>query len=347
MVVHSPIEGAGSSPIHSLLSLPSSSPSSLDLLVARTIETAEDAPPISPIPMQSSVPSTTALFAPLMSTDEVDIFEARLASLCDMPSTSSIANDEAEPLVLADSLLEIFQSPSSSSKPSTPLIDLDNCLELLTSFSRIPFEALERPIIRNGFLQCCKVVQQSGMSVSSHLSQAAATIDFYINICYAAKAAEEKLVRDQNFVSIVHAEVSELKKQHSSVSQFRTQLLERKAQLEEELSIVNQALVRTDTKLLITNQGLVDRKQEMTIAIQLFSSFKNRTYVVKEQLRHCGGGDDDNDNDSGGYGANDDGDSGGSVRCGGIMVVVIVERWCSGRCDGICGDLMVMVMVVV
>ena len=94
-------------------------------------------------------------------------------------------------------------------------------------------------------------------------------------------------MRDQSFVSTVHAEVSGLKEHHSSVSQFQTQLLERKAQLEEELSAVNQALIRTDTKLQITNQGLVDRKLEMTIAIQLFSSFKNRKSIIKEQLRHC------------------------------------------------------------
>ena len=98
------------------------------------------------------------------------------------------------------------------------------------------------------------------MDVSSHLSQAAATIDFYINICHAAKAAEEKLARDQSFVSQVHTEVSELKEQHSSASHFRVQLLEKKAQLEEELSTVNQALVRIDTKLQITNQELADRK---------------------------------------------------------------------------------------
>ena len=111
------------------------------------------------------------------------------------------------------------------------------------------------------------------MNVSNHISQAAATIDIYINICQAAKTAVEKLVRDQSFVSTVHAEVSGLKEQHSSVSHFRTQLLERKAQLEEELSVVNQALAKADTKLLITNQELADRKQEMTTAIQLFSSF--------------------------------------------------------------------------
>ncbi|XP_028084014.1 histone H3.v1-like [Camellia sinensis] len=81
--------------------------------------------------LMSSVPSTTALSAPLMSTDEVDIFEARLASLFDIPSTSPIANDEAELLVLANSLLEILESSSSSSsKPSEPLMDLETCLEL-------------------------------------------------------------------------------------------------------------------------------------------------------------------------------------------------------------------------
>lgn len=48
------------------------------------------------------------------------------------------------------------------------------------------------------------------MVVSSHLSQAAATIDFYINNCHIAKAAEEKLLKDQSFVSKIHAEVLEL-----------------------------------------------------------------------------------------------------------------------------------------
>ena len=125
------------------------------------------------------------------------------------------------------------------------------------------------------------------MTVSSHLSQAAAAVDFYINICHAAKAAEEKLLRDQSFVSKVHAEVSKLKEQHSSVSQFQAQLLEKKAQLEEELSAVNQALDQTTTKLQITNQELADRKQEMTTAIQLFQSHKNRASIVKEQSKHC------------------------------------------------------------
>ena len=95
------------------------------------------------------------------------------------------------------------------------------------------------------------------------------------------------MVKDQSFVSKIHTEVSELKEQHSSVSHFRTQLLEKKAQLEEELSTVNLILIRTATKLQITNQGLADRKQEMTTTIQLFSSFKNSTSIVKEQLRHC------------------------------------------------------------
>ena len=49
------------------------------------------------------------------------------------------------------------------------------------------------------------------MAVSSYLSQAAANIDFYINICHVAKVEEEKLVRDRSFVSKVHTEVSELK----------------------------------------------------------------------------------------------------------------------------------------
>ena len=93
------------------------------------------------------------------------------------------------------------------------------------------------------------------MTVSSHLSQAAANIDFYINICHTAKVAEEIIARGQSFVSAVHSEFSVLKEQYSSVSHFRTQLLEKKAQLEEELSAVNQALIRTDTKLQITNQG--------------------------------------------------------------------------------------------
>ena len=288
MAVDSSTEGAGSSPIHGSLPVPTSSPSSLDSLVAKTIEAAKDAPSISPIPMQSPVSSTTTFSMPFMSRDEVDIFEGRLASLFDIPSTSPTFSAEAEPLILADSLLEIFESlPSSSSKPSIPLIDLDVCLELLTSFSRIPFEALQRPIIRNGFLQCCNIAEQSGMNVSSHLSQAAATIDFYLNICHAAKTADERLARDQSFVSHVHTEVSTLKEQHSSASHFRVQLLEKKAQLEEELAAVNQALVRTDTKLHITNQELADRKEDMAAAIQLFPSLSNRKSTIQKQLKHC------------------------------------------------------------
>ena len=125
------------------------------------------------------------------------------------------------------------------------------------------------------------------MSVSSHLSQAAATIDFYLNICHAAKTADEKLAKDQSFVSQVHTEVSTLKEQHSFASHFRVQLLEKKAQLEEELAAVNQALVRTDKKLHITNQELSDRKKDMAAAIQLFSSFTNRKSIVQKKLKHC------------------------------------------------------------
>ena len=129
-------------------------------------ETIKDAPPISHVAMQSSVSPMATLSAPLMSTDEIDVFEARLASLFDITSTSPTFDEEAEPLVLADSLLEIFDSfPSSSSQPPVPLIDLDTCLDLLISFSRIPFEALQRPIIKNGFLQCCKLAELSGMDV--------------------------------------------------------------------------------------------------------------------------------------------------------------------------------------
>ena len=90
------------------------------------------------------------------------------------------------------------------------------------------------------------------------------------------------MVRDKRFVSQQHTEVSKLKEQHSSASRFRIQLLERKAQLEEELSAVNQALVRTDIKLQITNQGLADQKGDMAAAIQLFSSFINRKSVVQK-----------------------------------------------------------------
>ena len=288
MAVDSSTEDTGSPSIHGSSPMPTSSPSSLDLLVAKTIEAAKDAPSVSPIPMQPFVSSTTTLSMPFMSRDEVDIFEGRLASLFDIPSTSPTSTAEAEPLALVDSLLEIFKSsPSSSNKPFAPSVDLDTCLQLLTSFSRIPFEALQRPIIRNGFLQCCNIAEQSAMSVSSHLSQAAATIDFYLNICHAAKAADDKLAKDQSFVSQVHTEVSSLKEQHSSASHFRVQLLEKKAQLEEELAAVNQALVRTDKKLHITNQGLANRKEDMAVAIQLFPSLSNRKAIVQKQLKHC------------------------------------------------------------
>ena len=94
-------------------------------------------------------------------------------------------------------------------------------------------------------------------------------------------------MRNQSFVSKGHAEVSELKEQHSSVSQFQAQLLEKKAQLEEELSAVNQALDRTTTKLQITNLELTAQKQEMTTAIQLFPSLKNRASIAKERFKHC------------------------------------------------------------
>ena len=50
---------------------------------------------------------------------------------------------------------------------------------------------------------------------------------------------------------------------------------------------MNQALVRTDTKFQITNQGLADRKEEMDAAIRLFSAFTNRKSVVQKQLKHC------------------------------------------------------------
>ncbi|KAF5932384.1 hypothetical protein HYC85_028555 [Camellia sinensis] len=117
------------------------------------------------------------------------------------------------------------------------------------------------------------------MAISSHLSQAAATIDFYVNICQIAKAAEEKVLKDKEFVSHIHAEVSELKGKHSSASQFQTQLLEKKAQLEEELLAVNLALDRTATKLQITNQGLADRRQDMATTIQLFPSIRSRESI--------------------------------------------------------------------
>ncbi|XP_028107650.1 uncharacterized protein LOC114306577 [Camellia sinensis] len=149
-------EDTGSSPILCPPSLSNFSPSCLDLLVSRTMETARDISSSSPIPMQPSLPSTRALSAPPMSMEEMDIFEARLASLFDMPSTTPTASNETKPL-------------------------------------------------------CCKVIEQSNIAISSHLSQAAATIDFYVNICHVAKAAEEKLLKDQEFVSHIHAEVSELK----------------------------------------------------------------------------------------------------------------------------------------
>ncbi|XP_028112421.1 chitinase-like protein PB1E7.04c [Camellia sinensis] len=145
-------EDTSSSPVPCPLSLSSSSPCSLDLLVAKTIETVRDTSSSSPIPMQPSLPHIRALSAPTMSTEEVDIFEARLASLFYMPPTTPTASNETESLVLASSLLKIFESSSSTSRTSLPSLDLDSCLELLTFFSRIPFEALQRPIIKNGFL---------------------------------------------------------------------------------------------------------------------------------------------------------------------------------------------------
>ncbi|XP_028084311.1 flocculation protein FLO11-like [Camellia sinensis] len=121
VAVDSSTEDTGSSSIHGSSPMPTSSSSSLDLLVAKTIETAKDAPSVSPIPMQPFVSSTTTLSMPFMSRDEVDIFEGRLASLFDTPSTSPTSTAEAEPLALADSLLEIFESsPSSSNKPFAP-----------------------------------------------------------------------------------------------------------------------------------------------------------------------------------------------------------------------------------
>ena len=166
-------------------------------------------------------------------------------------------------------------------------MDLGTYLELLILFLRIPFETLQRPIIKNGFLQCCKVIEQTNMAISGHLSQAAATMDFYVNICHIAKAAEENLWKDNEFFSYIHAEISELKGQHSSTSQFHILLLEKKAQLEEELAAVNLALDRTATKLQITNQGLADRRQNMATAIQLFPSLRSRESIVREQLKHC------------------------------------------------------------
>lgn len=87
------------------------------------------------------------------------------------------------------------------------------------------------------------------MAISSHLSQATATMDFYVNICHIAKAVEEKLLKEKEFVSHIHAEIFELKGQHSFASQSRTQLLEKDAQFEEELAAVNLALDRTAKKL--------------------------------------------------------------------------------------------------
>ncbi|CAL5396959.1 unnamed protein product [Camellia sinensis] len=280
VIVDTPREDTGSSPIFCPPSLSSSSPSSLDLLVARTVDTTRDISSSSPIPIQPSLPFSRDFSTPPMSVEEMDIFEARLASLFDISPTIPTTNNETEPLILADSFLEIFESSSTINKASLPPLDLGTCLELLALFSRIPFEALQRPIIKNGFLQCCKVIEQSNMAISSHLSQAAATIDFYVNICQIAKAAEEKVLKDKEFVSHIHAEVSELKGKHSSASQFQTQLLEKKAQLEEELLAVNLALDRTATKLQITNQGLADRRQDMATTIQLFPSLRSRELIL-------------------------------------------------------------------
>lgn len=115
-----------------------------------------------------------------MLEEEMDIFEAWLASLFDIPSPAEATSSEAEPLVLADSLLEIMESSSTGREVSLPQVDLGTYLDLLKSFLRIPFEALQKPIIKNGFLHCCKVLEQSNMAFSSHLSQVAATVDFYI-----------------------------------------------------------------------------------------------------------------------------------------------------------------------
>ncbi|GGR60376.1 hypothetical protein GCM10010168_93660 [Actinoplanes ianthinogenes] len=46
-------------------------------------------------------------------------------------------------------------------------------------------------------------------------------------------------------------------------------------------------MVRTDTNLHITNQGLADRKEDMAAAIQLAPSLSNRKSIVQQQLRHC------------------------------------------------------------
>ena len=74
MVADSYLESTGSSLIHHPLSLPSSSPSSLDQLVAKTIETAKDTPHSSPITMQIFPPSIRAFSVPYKSMDKVDIF---------------------------------------------------------------------------------------------------------------------------------------------------------------------------------------------------------------------------------------------------------------------------------
>lgn len=285
MIIGSHKEVTNGSPISS--PPPSFSPSSLDLLVAKTIDTVRDSSIPSPILMQPCFPSTNDSSTLLMSEEEIDIFEARLASLFDMPSSTQSASSEAKPLVLIDSLLEIFESSSAVSRVSLPPVDLGVCLELLTSFSRIPFEALQRPIIKNGFLQCYKALEHSNIVISSQLTQAIATIDFYINICHMAKAAEERLLKDKEFVSHIHAKIFELKGQYSDASQFQTQILEKKARLEKELAEVNLALDRTTKKLQITNQGLADRRQDMARAIQLFPTLRSRESIVREQLKHC------------------------------------------------------------
>lgn len=70
-------------------------------------------------------------------------------------------------------------------------------------------------MIKNGFLKCCKIFEQSNMAFVSYLS-----IDFYINICHMAKAAEEEILKDKEFVSQIHVEVFDLKGQHSCASQL-------------------------------------------------------------------------------------------------------------------------------
>ena len=102
-----------------------------------------------------------------------------------------------------------------------------------------------------------------------------------------AKAAEEKLLKDKEFVYYIHAEVFELKRQYSYASQFWSQLLEKKAQLEEELAAVNLALHRNAKKLQITNQWLANRRQDMATAIQLFPSLRSRESIIREQLKYC------------------------------------------------------------